>query len=68
MDWQSIIAVVIVAGAAVYLLQGMWRSWRVGKSGCGSGGCGCKQNQTPRSESLIPSETIKLRQKTGEPL
>ncbi len=66
MDLQLTIAVVLVAGSALYLVRVLCRSWMAGKSGCG-GGCSCKKTQIPRTEALIPSQEIVLRKRIGEP-
>ena len=65
MDWQLLVAAILVAASAVYLLGRAWRTWMVTKRGCG-GGCGCDQtaievqNQAP----IIPVEQITLRRRS----
>jgi hypothetical protein len=59
------IAVYLLIGvAAAYVLRRAVRTWAGGKkNGCG-GGCGCARttNQIEmRSESLIPSEELRIR-------
>jgi hypothetical protein len=66
MDWQMTVAVVLVAGAALYLAGGMIRSWWTSKTACG-GGCSCKQTQAPQTEVLIPSKDVVLRKRDPEP-
>jgi len=66
MDWQMAIAVVLVTGAALYLVRGMIRSWWAGKTGCG-GNCSCKETPVPQTEVLIPSQDVVLRKRMGEP-
>jgi hypothetical protein len=49
---QTLVAGVIVAGAAAYLSRGLWRSIRAARrsagheAGCGGEGCGCDPGAT----------------------
>jgi hypothetical protein len=44
MDAQSVIAVICVALALVFLGRELWRTWHPAKDGCG--GCGCASRKT----------------------
>jgi hypothetical protein len=63
MDWQSIVAISIVVGAAAWLAR---RSWRLIVAGCGgrcdAGGChGCPKQ--PAAVNTIP--LVELRKSRG---
>jgi hypothetical protein len=64
MLWQWIIVGLLVSAAIVYLLRRTWRSWQTGKTGCG-GGCGCAKPSEARS--LISSDDLTLRLRSGRP-
>ena len=62
MTLQTIVVLVIVAGAVAYLASRNLRMFR-GKSG-GCGGCGCsKAKQTDDAKSVIPLQELTLRRK-----
>ena len=60
-DWQLLLVVPIVMGAAAYLGRVGWRVWRGGKGGCGGGNCACPGKVTEHNERLIPIKDIVLR-------
>jgi hypothetical protein len=63
MNVQLVIAMVLVAGAGLYLAQRAWRTWNGSKTGC-SGGCGCasKDRHVDKDAvSVIPVEELRLR-------
>ena len=42
MNWQTLLARLVVILAALWMLRYAWRQYRgTGKSSCGAGGCGC---------------------------
>jgi hypothetical protein len=63
MSLQLTLTVFLVFGAVLYLLRVAWNTWKAAKTGCGGGGCHCK-NADPAAASirLIPSESLILRQ------
>jgi hypothetical protein len=71
MDWQLLIVGVLLVLALLYLGRRSLLTWR-GK-GAGCGGCKCsataKSANASAAETLIPSEQIRLRQrsKANEP-
>jgi FeoB-associated Cys-rich membrane protein len=60
-QWQLIVCLVIVAGAAWYVGRTFWNSAHPKKGGCG--GCGCKSSPvaTESQGQLISSGSITLR-------
>jgi hypothetical protein len=67
LDGQLFLVLALVAVAVAYLARQTWRSWRGGRSGCGSG-CGSCRNSAaaPRGDgqaTLIPAEQLTLRRK-----
>jgi hypothetical protein len=64
MFWQWLIVGLIVLAAVFYLLRAAVRSWRRAKTGCG-GGCGC--SKPVEQPSLIPSNDLTLRLRSGRP-
>jgi len=67
MDIQLGITIVLIGGAAAYLLLQVLRTWRGLKGGGCAGGCGCgksQQTDAPQKPVLIAPEQLKLRRKT----
>jgi hypothetical protein len=64
MKLQLLLALVVVAGAALYLLRTIWRAWKRGAGGCSKGGCACPK---PATESHIYIEKLTLRRKDQTP-
>jgi hypothetical protein len=63
MDGQQIAVVVVVAGAALYVLRSIWRSIALsGKDGCGNGcgHCATPAKETPRP-GMIPLEQVRVK-------
>ena len=65
MDWQLLIVGVLLVLALLYLGRRTLRTWRGKGAGCGSCKCSAtaKSLNTGTTETLIPSEQIRLRQR-----
>jgi hypothetical protein len=61
MNWQLLLAALIVAAAACYLARQAWRSWAGKKSGCGGCGCGKAPAAAAGQRTIIPVEQLTLR-------
>jgi FeoB-associated Cys-rich membrane protein len=68
MDWQLVVAILLVVAAAGYLGRQAWRTWTAKKGGC-AGGCGCGKAagsaEGNGQAAIIPSEQITLRRRGG---
>ncbi len=65
MNWQLLLAGVIILAATAYLVRQSWRTWFGAKSGCG-GGCAChsKKSAAPAdapSTTIIPAHELTRR-------
>lgn len=58
MDWQWIAALVMIVAAFVYLLHGLWRTFRGVPSGCGTGCGSCSSGKN--SDESKRSDRISL--------
>ncbi len=61
LNWQLLVVLAIVAGAAWYVGRAFWRSAHPKKGGCG--GCGCSRSPVAKESQapLIDSGSIMLR-------
>lgn len=68
MDWQQALVFVVVILSAAYLVRRSWRTWFVGKAGCGSE-CDCSAKNggagtgTEQRATYIPLESLTLRKR-----
>jgi len=72
MNWQTVLVVLLVAGAAVYVARRMWRTWMSAKDGC-AGSCGCSSAAkqaagTGAPAVFLPAEQLTLRRRESNPL
>jgi hypothetical protein len=52
---QYVIVVLLIAGAAAFLLWSAWRTWRSGGAAATCGGsCGCGKERKREQEPVIP--------------
>jgi hypothetical protein len=60
-DWQLVLVLVCVAGAACYLARQTLRTWTASRKGC-TGGCGCHgrpaADESNGQAVFIPTEQL----------
>jgi hypothetical protein len=67
MDWQSPLAWLLVAAAAIYVLRTVWRTWFSASSSC-AGSCSCSKASKPSPDNdgnpvFLPASDLTLRRR-----